>query len=594
MRLQVVSPKSQSPRLRAPSLWLRSMAMPLIMVLGALALEGSARAQCPAVGNDTGCGILITITNQGATVSMTGQGPYDGVDDTLVGVVNNSRLPVSSLQLQSSLDIFGFDGDGIDSYGVTGNGSDSTGYGGPNAYFTNISADQTSGTVNFITPIAANGGTGFFSLENALNSATACSSVLNNAVPKPAGGGTVISTTFTPNLGFTLAQAAQLCGFLEFDWQQTIRSLPLPSPFFAAGSTIPLHAPPPFNDPPPNGYAYQNPPNAVVLPVYYNLFTPASNPLSLAANETSTTLSFFDGPADPCLHGGSGAPCGGKTAPAGSKLAFTTHLVGISGALPGATVVDTGIGFDWTDTFNGTSGGIAVINSSAPVDPGSGTGGITVTAYNPTTTLQSVTVTGVNGGQPGAFPTLSSGTACDGVFSGTFNGGITIFPGQSCTFINGTITGDVQQKGGTLLLAADLIGGSVNVKGGSFTIDSFSEVQGGLNVQKATAALNSVCDSTIFGPLQVHNNTSPIQIGSSSAATCGGNALVSDFLVFSNSNSTSIVGNFVTGNLNAYDNSGSTAVFGNNVAQTLQCTANSSITGGMNSAAQKQGQCAPF
>ncbi len=594
MRLQLARLESRSPRRRATSPLLRSVVRPLILTLGALALAANARAQCPAVGNDTGCGIIITITNQGATVSTTGQGPYDGIDDTLVGVVNNSTLPVSSLELQSGFNIFGFDGDGIDTYGIAGNGNDSTGYGGPNAYFTNISADQMSGTVNFIAPIAANGGTGFFSLENMLTSATACSSVLNNAVPRPAAGSTQISTTFIPNLGYTLAQAAQLCGFIEFDWQQTIRSLPLPSPFFAAGSTTPLHAPPPFNDPPPNGYAYQNPPNAVLLPVYYNLFTPASNLLSLAANETSTTLSFYDAPADPCLPGGSGAPCGGKTAPTGSKLAFTTHLVGIAGALPGATVVDTGIGFDWTDTFNGTAGGIAVINSSMPVDPGSGTGGITVTAYSPTTTLQAVTVTGVNGGRPGAVPTLSSGTACDGVFSGNFNGGITVFPGQSCTFINGTITGDVQQKGGTLVLSADLIGGSINVKGGSFTIDSFSEVDGGVNVQKATAVMNSVCDSTVFGTLQIHNNTSPIQIGSSSAATCGSNALVSDLVVFSNSSSTSIFGNFVSGSLNAYNNTGSTALFSNSVAQTLQCSANSSITGGMNSAAQKQGQCTSF
>jgi hypothetical protein len=592
MRLQLAPLESPLPRRRVTSPLLRSVARPLILMLGTLALAANASAQCPAVGNDTGCGIIITITNQGATVSTTGQGPYDGVDDTLVGVVNNSTLPVSSLNLQSTFDIFGFDGDGIDSYGIAGNGNDSTGYGGPNAYFTSISADQTSGTVNFITPIAAKGGTGFFSLENALSSATACSSVLNNAVPKPTGGGTEISTTFTPNLGYTLAQAAQLCGFIEFDWRQTIRSLPLPSPFFAAGSTIPLHAPPPFNDPPPNGYAYQNPPNAVLLPVYYNLFTPASNPLSLAANETSTTLSFYDAPADPCLPGGSG--CGGQTAPAGSKLAFTTHLVGIMGALPGATVVDTGIGFDWTDTFNGTAGGIAVINSRVPVDPGSGTGGITVTAYDPTTTLPPVAVTGVNGGTPGTVPTLSSGTACDGVFSGTFNGGITVSPGQSCTFINGKITGDVQQKGGTLILSADLIGGNVNVKGGSFTIDSFSEVDGGVDVQKATAVMNSVCDSTVFGPFQIHNNTSPIQIGSSSAATCGSNALVSDLAVFSNSSSTSIFGNVVSGNLNAYNNSGATALFSNSVALTLQCSANSSITGGMNSAAQKQGQCASF
>ncbi|HYA42116.1 MAG TPA: hypothetical protein VEF34_12480 [Syntrophobacteraceae bacterium] len=212
-----------------------------------------------------------------------------------------------------------------------------------------------------------------------------CDDVINNGVTHYLSQDkTEIHAAFTPNPQFVsiINEAAQVCGFINFDWRQTITSLPAPSPFYAAKSTTALTAPPPFNDPPPNGYAYQNPPNAVMLPVYYNLFTSASNPLSLAANETQTTLSFYDAPADPCLHGGSGEPCGGKTAPAGAILGFTTHLVGIAGNLPGASVKDTGIGFSWTSSFNGTAGGIAVTNGYLPVDPGSGTGGITVTKVN--------------------------------------------------------------------------------------------------------------------------------------------------------------------------------------------------------------------
>lgn len=52
-----------------------------------------ATSQCPAFGADTTCGWAITITDKGATVTQTGQGPYDGSDDTLVGVINNSSLP---------------------------------------------------------------------------------------------------------------------------------------------------------------------------------------------------------------------------------------------------------------------------------------------------------------------------------------------------------------------------------------------------------------------------------------------------------------------------------------------------------------------
>jgi hypothetical protein len=139
-----------------------------------------------------------------------------------------------------------------------------------------------SGTVNFISPIAPvtasapGGGTSFFSLETALSDASACKAALDNSVPKPPGGGTQITAAFTPQGGYNLAQAATICGFVEFDWQSTITSWPAPSGLFSACSATPLTAGPPpltsFNDPPACGYKYQNPPNAVQLPVYYNLF----------------------------------------------------------------------------------------------------------------------------------------------------------------------------------------------------------------------------------------------------------------------------------------------------------------------------------
>ena len=224
-----------------------------------------------------------------------------------------------------------------------------------------------------------------------------CADVLKNSVPTPnPGGGPNIDATFTPNFGFTLAQAEQVCGFINFDWQQTVTSLPLPNPFKAAGSNDFLHAPPSFNDPPPQGYAYQSPPNAVQLPVYYNLFTSGGS-LSLDYHQTATTMSFHDAPADPCLPGANpsliSAYCGGNTAPAGSMVAFTTHLVGIQGDLPGASVIDTGIGFNWTSTWNGTTGGAAVTNTNSTADPGSGSGGITVTASSGTTNYQPGTST---------------------------------------------------------------------------------------------------------------------------------------------------------------------------------------------------------
>jgi hypothetical protein len=141
--------------------------LPLFFVGVQASGTAHAAGECPPVGLDTDCGTLITITNAGGTATATGQPPYDGSEDTLIGVRNLSSMPISSFGLSSPgavIPPFSFDGDGIDTFGIAGNASDNTGYGGPNAFFTNISVDQDSGTVNFITPIPP-GGSGFFSLE---------------------------------------------------------------------------------------------------------------------------------------------------------------------------------------------------------------------------------------------------------------------------------------------------------------------------------------------------------------------------------------------------------------------------------------------
>jgi hypothetical protein len=269
-----------------------------ILVLAVFTIsEDVANAQCPAVGADTNCGVVLTILDIGTgkgicsaknCISISNnQGPYDGIDDTLVGVVNNSKVPIASLMLTSNNNIFGFDGDGICGTDPnTGKPFDPrpagcpfgpTGYEGPGVSFNSTSS--TTGTVNFSPPIpaSANGKPGFvyFSLENSLTAATACTSVINKSVQHSlVGGGTGITALFTSNtnLSLTRAQAAQACGFTDWDWQQTITQEPC-HVFFEAGSKVPLMAP--FNDPPPKGYTYQTPPNAVEIPVYWNPFTTA-------------------------------------------------------------------------------------------------------------------------------------------------------------------------------------------------------------------------------------------------------------------------------------------------------------------------------
>jgi len=375
-----------------------------VVVVIALALGATlARAQCPAVGADTTCGVIITVTDAGATVSFTGQGPFDGDDDTMVGVINNSSRPIRSLRLSAPVDvtgnsIFAFDGDGVVTFGIAGNALDDTGYGGPNAYYTDISDDTTSGTVNFITPIPTGGGTSFFGLEAALGN---CASFINNRLTGPTASGATIQATFSPN-GVDLPGAATVCGFVDFNWQQTITNLPSPSPFFQVNNATPLVASPAFLDPPPGGYTYEStqgyPTGDQSYPFYYDPYSEVDN------YETDTTLTFSDAPADPCLAGGNStgvAGCNGQNAKAGSVLSFVTHLVGMTynngtGAI-GA--VDLGIGFTWHSNFNGTSGGVAVTKSNQNVDAGSGTGGVVVDSVSQITTYNNnsqVTVNGLN------------------------------------------------------------------------------------------------------------------------------------------------------------------------------------------------------
>lgn len=142
----------------------------------------------PAFGADQHPGIVFTINPDLSITATSGnQGPYDSIEDTYVGVINNSNQTVSSFTVSSALSIFGFDGDGIDAppYNSPGNGSDNSGYGGPQAFFTNINQSLTAGTVNFVGGIAPGGNT-YFSLEEAPTAGQVTGGGVNGgAVPEP-------------------------------------------------------------------------------------------------------------------------------------------------------------------------------------------------------------------------------------------------------------------------------------------------------------------------------------------------------------------------------------------------------------------------
>lgn len=169
---------------------IRFFALVAVGVAGvaSFALASSAAAasppfnECPAVGEDSSCAVLLVISPEGKLEAFTdgSQKPFDGIEDTLVGVINESRNPVSRIKLTGT-DIFLFDGDGIClpytpgpegcPFGVeetdpeTGAGTGGI-YQGPDNTFDIFNLNE--GEVVFTTPLQPGGGSTYFSLEEAI------------------------------------------------------------------------------------------------------------------------------------------------------------------------------------------------------------------------------------------------------------------------------------------------------------------------------------------------------------------------------------------------------------------------------------------
>jgi hypothetical protein len=120
------------------------------------------------------------VVNPDNTVSVYGDpsvGPFDGSDDTLVGIVNDSTAAVKAVTVSGpGSGLSGFDGDGICSgnYG-TWTGSSGcpygpTGYEGPGTSFVTNPSLPDSAEVDFTGGLAP-GKSAYFSLEGALTSA---------------------------------------------------------------------------------------------------------------------------------------------------------------------------------------------------------------------------------------------------------------------------------------------------------------------------------------------------------------------------------------------------------------------------------------
>jgi hypothetical protein len=141
--------------------------------------------QCPAVYLDASCDYLIDVTNaaQPTILRDSEVGFYEGGDDILVGIQNDSSAPVSSIHLGvagSGQGSFSFDGDGLCTPGgppIPGecpfgpSTADPYDYWGPDAELIPDAESSDAGTVVFPTPLQPGEYT-YFSLESFFQVAT--------------------------------------------------------------------------------------------------------------------------------------------------------------------------------------------------------------------------------------------------------------------------------------------------------------------------------------------------------------------------------------------------------------------------------------
>jgi hypothetical protein len=198
-------------------------------------------------------------------------------------------------------------------------------------------------------------------------------------------------------------------------------------------------------------------------------------------------------------------------------------------------------------------------------------------------------------------PILKSGNACNyGNYAGA-SSDVTVTNGQTCVLLGGTVKGNIVVKGGSLKLSNETVTGNVQVQGGSYSIGPAVAIGNDLQIQNtpAVATPNQVCGASVKGNLQFQSNFGAVNIGSGSAraaVSCAGNVIKGNLEVHDNKigATTALVNNQVGGNLQDNNNAAPTQVFNNMVTKTLACAGNASISGGGNTAAQKQGQCARF
>ena len=213
-------------------------AVALIALLSSLAFAASASAaptppftQCPTVGYDKSCEILIVVNPNGSIQSYRdpSTGTFDGEDDTLIGIQNNSSVPVTSISLKGA-NIFGFDGDGLCS-GVNTTGgagfepppagcpfnTEEKEFGGiyEGPMNTYSPSNFNEGTVNFTGNGIPPGGSTYFSLESAIEELVCKEGKCETVAPTSTFTYLLGAGQFSPNITVEPGQAVYDYAYLN-------------------------------------------------------------------------------------------------------------------------------------------------------------------------------------------------------------------------------------------------------------------------------------------------------------------------------------------------------------------------------------------
>ncbi len=481
----------------------------LVVVLAAVAgfwlfVTGTASAaftQCPPTGYDTGCAVLFTVNPDGSITTQTdaSQPPFEGVEDSLVGVQNNSGGSLKSMTISGS-GIFGFDGDGACS-GLYQGGPNfpgtyptqpgcpfgPTGYEGPGTSF--VIVDANNGTVLFYPPNGLpDGQSTWWSLEgppSALNvvveQPVRAHPVTFSAVEGQSFSGTVATATDAdPN-----STAAEYTA--SIDWGDGSSSAgtvsgPTGGPFDISGS-----------------HTYADEGTYAVTVTITDIDTPTNN------DTTTSTANVADAP-------------------------LTAGTLTLSNGVEGVTPVNAS--FDFTDANPGGT----TADFTATIDWGDGT-----------------TSAGVVAGGAGSFNASGSHTYAE---EGTYTVTVTVVDdGGSTTSASGSVTvADAP-------LAATCAAAPVSPQSFSAKTANFTDADPNGTVSDYTATINwgdaSSSSGTVAGP-----NGGPFSVSGSHTYTSTGVFTITTTIVDHPSTATAVcktlifafapgAGSFVIGDLNS-------------------------------------------